>query len=362
MRPAERYLLGSAREALQQGRKEDARLLLTNGVRVFADAPLTMRLLGTLLASVDALNEAVEAFSLADMENCTDPAACAAHTRALWIVTQYDPGDVAVLEAGARLLHLAPTDGAARRLVAMALLSKRRFAETGDLLAEEAAPWAEPIRRLAGLLATGREAVDLTFAGLPFHMPLSVRTTQAMAAGLAFVMGHLCEEEELQMLHAWAGPVRTVAEVGCLVGNHSAFFLRALRPDRLITFEADPDMADLLAWTVAHNNPADSAVEIHRGFVSAEDGTCRFEGREVAAIRLDSRLRDPVDLIKIDVDGMELALLSAAEAVIATRPKIMLEVCEATEVSCRAWLEQRGYRIVARLSHGDYANLLAEVS
>jgi hypothetical protein len=54
-----------------------------------------------------------------------------------------------------------------------------------------------------------------------------------------------------------------------------------------------------------------------------------------------------VDLIKLDIQGMELKALDGASQVIEkSRPIVLVEAVKAGQEPLRVWLDARGYRIV----------------
>jgi FkbM family methyltransferase len=68
---------------------------------------------------------------------------------------------------------------------------------------------------------------------------------------------------------------------------------------------------------------------------------------EVRAVNLDSYNFARIDLIKIDVEGMELDVLAgAAKSIAAARPIMLIEVMKSDAEALRAWLENLGYILI----------------
>jgi len=68
---------------------------------------------------------------------------------------------------------------------------------------------------------------------------------------------------------------------------------------------------------------------------------------EVRAVALDTYNFQRLDLVKIDVEGMEMEVLAGAvKSIEANRPIMLIEVMKTDHAALRAWLESRGYIII----------------
>ncbi len=184
------------------------------------------------------------------------------------------------------------------------------------------------------------------------------------------------EADLLRYMLAFSKPLKSgvvAIDVGANIGNHSIFF-RTFLADRLIAIEPNPDVLPVLErnlgvnidnYTIFRCGAGDVAgtarithVEVSKNIGAAslsDDG----DGAQVMVRTLDSVYREwasangqarAIALIKIDVEGMELAVLKGASEVIGTfRPDIYVEA--ATEAAFNlldGYLAERGY---VSLSH-----------
>ena len=117
-----------------------------------------------------------------------------------------------------------------------------------------------------------------------------------------------------------------ILDCGANIGIASIYFKRRYPQARITAFEADPSLAAMCQRNLAANGIAD--VEVKASAVWTANGTIEFvcEGtdsgavasletsvtgarRQVPAERLRDWLNDPIDLLKLDVEGAELAVL-----------------------------------------------------
>jgi FkbM family methyltransferase len=139
-------------------------------------------------------------------------------------------------------------------------------------------------------------------------------------------------------------PGFTVVDVGGHHGLFSILFSRLVGPTgRVLTWEASPRNAEILAGNLARNGCENVMVTVHG--LGAARAQVRFKanggntivGNEAVEVASDTvmevhRLDDElpsgtkVDLLKIDVEGSELAVLRGAPELLAQRPIIDLEI------------------------------------
>lgn len=158
----------------------------------------------------------------------------------------------------------------------------------------------------------------------------------------------------------------TVVEAGANIGSHTVHFAQLVGTGgEVYAFEPQRLVYQLLCGNVAINSLAN--VYTYRCGIGSESGKLHVpelspeqihnwggvsllgqeQGEEVPLVTIDSYHLQACDFIKIDVEGMELAVLKGAEATIrAFAPVIYLEANEADEEAAVAqYLVPLGYRI-----------------
>lgn len=158
----------------------------------------------------------------------------------------------------------------------------------------------------------------------------------------------------------------TFVDVGAHIGSVMAD-VAFLRPKvRLIAFEAVPERARALArkfpGAAVHccalsdtEGPRSFFINVeHPGFSSLSDNGGAVRQIEVEARRLDSMLpAEYADVVKVDVEGMELGVFMGAEAFLTRcRPILMFESGPGVSAGYMKealfdWFAQRGYGIFA---------------
>lgn len=212
---------------------------------------------------------------------------------------------------------------------------------------------------LARSLVQGTRRVKFTFDRMEFVFALSVFNTQAMEMAANHVSGRLYEPEELRHARAFVGACDSIVEVGALVGNHTIFFAKALRPKTIHVFDANPRAVAQVRENVALNGLDGGATNIvvHHAAVGGKAGRIRMFDHDVPLVRLDDEVKERVEFIKIDVDGMELEVLDGCRALISRdRPKIMIEVQQELKARFLAFVRGQGYVVEHELVRASDSN------
>jgi FkbM family methyltransferase len=144
-----------------------------------------------------------------------------------------------------------------------------------------------------------------------------------------------------------SSPAPRILDCGANLGLASLYFKRRHPSARITAFEADPVLSAILGRNLGANGAAD--VELIRAAVWTRDGEVRFraEGADAGAIdglpggvdaapivtvpcvRLaDVIAREPVDLLKLDVEGAERAILQDCEAALPGVAAMIIDLHE----------------------------------
>ncbi len=116
-----------------------------------------------------------------------------------------------------------------------------------------------------------------------------------------------------------------ILDAGGNIGMSAVWFKREYPRAQLTVFEADPELAAMLSRNLSAAGMRDVAVE--NAAVWTHEGTVIFDNRgldkgavggtggiRVASIDLAARITGDVDLLKLDVEGAEFALLERLHA------------------------------------------------
>jgi len=233
---------------------------------------------------------------------------------------------------------------------------------------------------------TGPEYFDIEAAlsALAGGMPLAFPPFEAVHwGGLTFCLnmardpiqnahrrGMFFEAEELEALGVLMPQGAVVLDVGANVGNHALYFATRMAAAKVVVIEPNPlALAPLLANVVV-NGLTDVIETRHLGVGLAEVAGGGFgmkrHDRNLGATKMkpgqgDLRVTtgDAIcadlapNLIKIDVEGMEMRVLAGLEATIArTRPLILIEVDDENAEAFTAWCAAKAYVTARTDRHG----------
>lgn len=205
-----------------------------------------------------------------------------------------------------------------------------------------------------------------------YHLPYTGRNAgieREQTRGLFF------EAMELEELRKVVPPGARIVDVGANTGNHTVFFAGPMQAASVIPFEPLPDAGRALCAAVARNALQNVDLSWLGKAVSARPGRASpvFSGRgglgatslapdpsgEIDVVTLDSMISGHVDLLKIDVEGMEMDVLAGASEIIArSRPLIFVEIANRNTGALMNWLQSAGYRVSRIFTDKGHANYL----
>lgn len=175
--------------------------------------------------------------------------------------------------------------------------------------------------------------------------------------------GRFYEPEELAIIARHFPVGGRFCDIGANIGNHSLYVAKFLHAESIVLFEPNPAAIALLECNLFLNGIQDLCDRRYLGVGlsdSPQDGVAMRTpkrnlggarviegGGEISLITGDEALDGQVfDLVKIDVEGMELAVLAGMSGVIdKTRPKIFIEVDLVNHEDFLTWCKRCRYEI-----------------
>ncbi|HEY6630279.1 MAG TPA: FkbM family methyltransferase [Rhizobiaceae bacterium] len=205
-----------------------------------------------------------------------------------------------------------------------------------------------------------------------YHLPYTGRNAgieREQSRGLFY------EAMELEELRKAVKPGAHVVDVGANTGNHTIFFAGPMKAASVLPFEPLPAAANALRAAVERNGLQNVDLSRLGVGVSDEAGRVRlvFSGRgglgatslepdpagEISVATLDSMISGRLDLLKIDVEGMEMSVLAGSQDLIGRwKPLIFIEVANRNTPALMEWLRDAEYRVVRIFTDKGHANYL----
>lgn len=186
--------------------------------------------------------------------------------------------------------------------------------------------------------------------------------------------GSFYEIEELEIIEKFFPKGGVFLDIGANIGNHTIFAAQHLSAQQCITVEANPSAIEILNINIDLNNlrrRVDASLlgvgfsnRTHTATLNVPKnnnlgGTkleLSNESGEIRCVRGDDLVsRRPIDLIKLDVEGMEIAVLDGlAQTINDNRPMIFVEVENSNRGALEAFKES--YRYTVRGAFQRYNN------
>lgn len=181
--------------------------------------------------------------------------------------------------------------------------------------------------------------------------------------------GAFFEAEELGLLSRHIAPGAHVIDIGANIGNHAVYFATQMKAQRVVVIEPNPlAMAPLVANVVV--NGLAGIIDLSALGVGLSDHAAGGFGmkrhdRNLGATKMkpgagdmsvvagDDLFEDETpQLIKIDVEGMEMSVLAGlAETITRTKPMILIEVDGENDADFAAWCVQNRYQTITTIRH-----------
>ncbi len=185
----------------------------------------------------------------------------------------------------------------------------------------------------------------------------------------AWRRGEFFEQEELALLSSHVKSGAHVIDIGANVGNHPLYFATCMKAKRVVVVEPNPlAMAPLMANVLI--NRLDGVIDLSALGVGLSDiseagygmkrhdknlgATKMFAGKGAMQVHAGDDLFDgeTPDLIKVDVEGMEMKVLCGLEGLISEyRPVILIEVDGANDAAFQDWRAAHRYAEAAAVRH-----------
>lgn len=164
-------------------------------------------------------------------------------------------------------------------------------------------------------------------------------------------------QKELDVLFDFIRPGSVVLDIGSFIGTHAVAFSKTVGADgKVYSFEPRPEVFDLLSRNLGRCGcanampmmaavgeedgvlllgPIDVTSAQNFGGLPVDTGLAQDAslGREVQRIRIDSLALPSVDLVKIDVEGMEPEVLRGAKGMIARCRPVMSIECNSLSIA-----------------------------
>jgi FkbM family methyltransferase len=223
-------------------------------------------------------------------------------------------------------------------------------------------------------LAAAQDAIE---SGAPFAFPpFEVVRTRMGATEVTFCVnmvkdaiqnchrkGEFYEEPELNALAAALPHGLSMLDVGANVGNHALFFALFKSASRIVVVEPNPlamaplvgnvvlnnltDVIDISALGIGLSDQSEGGYGMNRRVINLGGTPMRpGEGNIEAHAGGDLFQDEAFDFIKIDVEGMEMKVLSGLEKTVNKhKPMMFIEVENDQSDAFMGWVEKMNYSV-----------------
>ncbi len=176
--------------------------------------------------------------------------------------------------------------------------------------------------------------------------------------------GRFYEVEEIECMAGNMPDGATIMDIGTNVGNHALWFAKYKGAKKIYLFEPNPMVIEVLRSNIVLNKLQDVVVDDYLGIGLSDRSEGGFDmkfamknlgGGRMLATGGDLEVRpgddivgeDQIDFMKIDVERMELEVLSGlAKTITRCRPNIFVEVDVLHLEQFETWRTQNRYKVV----------------
>ncbi|NJS40279.1 MAG: FkbM family methyltransferase [Rhodobacteraceae bacterium] len=176
--------------------------------------------------------------------------------------------------------------------------------------------------------------------------------------------GEFYEPEELAIIARHFPLGGSFLDIGANIGNHTLFVAKFLHAARVVCIEPNPPAIAILesnVWLNGLTRIVDGAyLGIGLSDKPQENAAMAYRAKNLGGgrvvpgegnIKLDRADRllagQRFDFVKIDVEGMEMDVLSGMAGLLAEhRPKMFIEVDNANGAQFQTWMKAAGYRVL----------------
>lgn len=205
--------------------------------------------------------------------------------------------------------------------------------------------------------------------------PVSFEITgKNLGVEIAHISGHFYELAELEFIDKnikVKNPV--IVDVGANTGNHLVYFAKVMTAAKVIPIEFHPGAIELLKKNIFLNQlsnvdlsklgyavgrfPGKSTLVEHPAGDLCLNEVVASETGEIEILPLDELVQEPIDLIKIDVEGLEIDVLEGAKQILLKyKPDIIIEVRRGNQKRLINFLETISYRVLRQFDYWKYSN------
>lgn len=189
----------------------------------------------------------------------------------------------------------------------------------------------------------------------------------------SYLLGKFFETEELEFIENNAQPNSVIVEIGANIGNHAIYYENFMEPLKIILIEPNASAITLLKRNLELNDCTKMDITFlgigvgkERGRFSFQDthmnnlGAAQLEpdsDGNIHVVPLDELITEKVSFIKIDVENMEMDVLTGAQGLIkAYRPDIFIEIMNKNIPEFLDFLKKIGYQVRKEFKYVNAVN------